>query len=271
MIQTRYEEYNNLTDKLPFILNADLIRTPTSYSEKQNWHDNIEIQLCTKGQGAVLIDGNEYSLFENDIAIIGSNSIHYTYSNTSITYSCIIISTGFCEQMGIDYNSLTFSPVVKDDKLRTLFTSLCEAFKKTEPLRIARLNNLLLETLIHICSFYSKQKTSAQSQVKNLNAVKRALFFIRENYGTKISLDDISKFALIDKYTLCKEFKKFTGQTVFDNLNTYRCNKAADLLLSGKSVSETAFMCGFENLSFFTKIFKRYMHTLPSKYTNLIK
>lgn len=265
-MQTRYEKYEDLTNKLPFVLNADIIRTPISHSEKQNWHDNIEIQLCIDGQGVVLIDGNEYSFNKNDIAIVNSNSIHYTFSNKSITYSCIIISTGFCEQMNIDYNALSFSPIVKDENLTTLFLRLCEEYKKTEPLRIARLNNLLLKILIQICSFHSTLKKSNSSQVKHLNAIKQAIFFIRENYNAKISLDDISKFALIDKYTLCKEFKKFTSQTVFDNLNSYRCTKAADLIKSGKSVTDTAYLCGFENLSFFTKTFKRYMHKTPSEY-----
>ncbi len=265
-MQTRYEKYENLTNKLPFVLNVDIIRTPISYSEKQNWHDNIEIQLCTKGRGVILIDGKEYSFCENDIAIIGSNSIHYTFSNSAITYSCIIVSTGFCEQMNIDYNALSFYPIVKDDNLRDYFLCLCEEYKKTEPMRVARLNSLLLEILIKICDSYSSQKKLDLCQTKNLNAIKQALFFIRENYNRKISLGDISKFALIDKYTLCKEFKKFTGQTVFDNLNSFRCTKAADLILSGKSVSDAAFICGFENLSFFTKTFKKYMHETPSAY-----
>ena len=265
-MQLRYEEYKNLTNNLPFVINSDIIRTPVSYSEKQNWHDNIELQLCTDGQGSVLIDGKEYPFFKRNVAIVDSNAIHYTYSNTSITYSCVIISTEFCKQMGIDYDSLSFSPLVQDDKLRNLISTLCETYKKNEPLRIARLNSLLLETLIQICTFHSVQKKVVLSQIKNLNAVKSALYFIRENYSKKISLDDISLFALIDKYTLCKEFKKFTGQTVFDNLNSFRCNKASEFISSGKSVSETAFLCGFDNLSFFTKLFKRYMGVLPSKY-----
>ena len=270
MIQQRYEKYESLTNNLPFILNADLVRTNKTFSAKQNWHDNIEIQLCVEGEGAVLIDGKEYAFYKNDIIIIDSNSIHYTFSKTSITYSCIIISTEFCKQMGIDYDTLSFSPVVKDEKLQQIFHNICNEYKNSNTLRTAKLNKLLLEILIHICSFYSTTKKTALSQSKNLNAVKSALYFIRENYNKKFSLNDVSKYILIDKFTLCKEFKKFTGQTIFDNLNTFRCTKAADLLSSGKSVSETAYLCGFENISFFTKTFKKYMHTLPSKHKNKI-
>ena len=82
----------------------------------------------------------------------------------------------------------------------------------------------------------------------------------------KISLEDISRSVLCDKYTLCRDFKKYTGQTVFENLNRYRCIKAAELLNDGKSVAEAALLCGFESFSFFTKTFKKYMGSLPSEY-----
>ena len=98
---------------------------------------------------------------------------------------------------------------------------------------------------------------------------KRVIFFIQENYDKRITLDQISKEVLTDKYTLCKIFKKLTGQTIFENLNEYRCLKAAEYIAEGKSVSEAANLCGFDNNSFFTKTFKRYIGTLPSKITTL--
>ena len=42
--------------------------------------------------------------------------------------------------------------------------------------------------------------------------------------------------------------------------------KAIDYLSDGFTVTETASLCGFENLSFFTKVFKRYTGNNPSYY-----
>ena len=51
----------------------------------------------------------------------------------------------------------------------------------------------------------------------------------------------------------------------FESLNEYRCMKAAEYISDGKSVSKAASPCGFDNNSFFTKTFKRYIGALPSK------
>ena len=72
---------------------------------------------------------------------------------------------------------------------------------------------------------------------------------------------------LIDRYTLCKLFKRITGQTIFETLNAYRCMRAAEYIADGRRVAEAANLCGFENNSFFTKMFKKYIGVLPSKYT----
>ena len=89
---------------------------------------------------------------------------------------------------------------------------------------------------------------------------------IRENYNKKITLDEISKAVLCDKYALCREFKRLTGQTIIENLNNYRCIKAMGFLNEGYTVAKTAELCGFDNLSFFTKTFKKHIGKLPSEY-----
>ena len=56
MLTTRYEEYNPLVDGLPFVLQVDLKRSRFQRSESNNWHANLEIQICTEGCGTVLLD-----------------------------------------------------------------------------------------------------------------------------------------------------------------------------------------------------------------------
>lgn len=266
MIAARYETYQALHQQLPFVLNTDLQRSTTNFSREPNWHDNIEIQLCTAGQGVVLLNGQRYDFFKDDVVIVNSNVIHYTCTDSSLTYSCLIVSTDFCRQMGIDYDQISFSPQVRDPRITQLFLQMLHIYSNPDlPLRIAQLNKLLLELLIAMGTDHAIQNPSP-SVGKVFDAIKAALTFIHENYIRKLTLDDISRAAAYDKFALCREFKKITGQTVFENLNRYRCLRAAEQIQSGYSVSEAALRCGFENLSFFTKTFKKYMGTLPSRY-----
>jgi len=268
-MKTHYEEYNHIQRQIPFVLNDDLKRTSNLRSENMNWHENIEIQYCKEGEGVVLIDGKHYDFKAGDIAVIGSNSIHYTFSDTAMVYSCVIVGTEFCNQMGIDYNRLSFTPLLKDRKIGNIFEEICDAYKEESGLRIATLNCLLLKLLIEIVYGYSVPREVYRAEKKDLITVKNVLLYIRENYSQRITLDGISAYVLVDKYTLCKVFKKITAQTVFDNINAYRCIKAAEYIADGKSISETALLCGFENNSYFTKTFKRYMGVLPSQYKGI--
>jgi len=264
---TRHEEYQSFVNGLPFVFYADLERNCFHRSKENNWHDNLEIQICTKGSGLVLLDGKPFPFHENDIIVVNSNVIHYTGTDTELTYSCLIISTDFCRTIGIDPQQFTFSPFVKSAVLTDAFAALkdiCSDFSVA--FRTAKLNQLVLHILIELAENHVTAHKPCSSNVKHFETVKSAVCYIRKNYDKKITLDEISKAVLYDKYALCKAFKRLTGQTVMENLNNYRCIKAIDCLNEGHTVAGTAALCGFDNLSFFTKTFKKYIGRLPSAY-----
>ncbi len=267
MLGTRHEEFGFLTEDLPFILNTDLKRTYFNRSKENNWHDNLEIQLCTEGCGTVLLNGEKFAFGKNDIVVVNSNILHYTGTDTTLTYSCLIVSTDFCRRIGLDTNCMLFKPNIKSPVLVDLFTDLTQIYLNTNAsCRIAKLNKIVLEILIELAEHYTLKETTLGSDAKKYETVKLVISYIRDNYGRKIILDEISKAVLCDKYALCREFKKLTGQTIVENLNNYRCIKAIEYLSQGYTVAQTASLCGFDNLSFFTKTFKKYIGKLPSEY-----
>ena len=65
MLTTRYEEYNQFVEGLPFVLQVDLKRSRFQRSESNNWHANLEIQICTEGCCTVLPDTASVCGFDN--------------------------------------------------------------------------------------------------------------------------------------------------------------------------------------------------------------
>ena len=66
---------------------------------------------------------------------------------------------------------------------------------------------------------------------------------------------------------LCRLFRSVTGMTLTDYLNLYRISVSADLLIQNRySIIEVAGMTGFNNISYFNKIFRRYMHMTPTQF-----
>ena len=62
------------------------------------------------------------------------------------------------------------------------------------------------------------------------------------------------------------KLKSFTGKSPQDFIRIIRLERAAALLRSGRSVSETAVMAGFDNAKYFSTVFKKYFGVSPSKY-----
>ena len=267
MLTTRFEDYANLKTSLPFTFENDIHRTKMTSGTEANWHENLEIQVCTKGEGFVLLDRNKFSIKKDDIIIVNSQVIHYTGTNSELNYACLIIDSDFCKQADIDHTALTFEPLFCDNDFLSAYHKFREIFNNTKDVcHIAKLKQQLLNILINLREHHTVSHSSSAVQKNSFKMVQAAIKYMRDHYGEKIYIDDIANMLLINKYSLSHEFKKYTGQTLISYLNSYRCKKASEFIQEGKTVSEAANLCGFNNMSFFTKIFKKYSGHLPSQY-----
>lgn len=264
MLSTRYEDYTSLTVKEPCIFIADIYRSPAVRSEQSNWHENPEIQLCVAGEGYVLLDGQRVPFAAGDIVVANSEVIHYTATDTALTYACLIIDAAFCKRAGIDHTVLQFLSRFRNDAVKRSFQELNTLFSlPADPCRTAKIQRVLLDILITLREQYT---VAVMPQKNGGETVKNAIFHIRTRYEQPLSLDSLARLTLTDKYSLSRQFKALTGQTVVQYIHRYRCERAAALIGEGIPVGEAARQCGFQNLSFFTKIFSRYMGVLPSAY-----
>ncbi len=265
-MQNRYEEYQNFDGNIPFVLRQDIKRSALQRSTEANWHDNIEIEYFTEGCGRVLIDGREYTAVCGDIIVINSGSIHHTGSDSEVTYSCLIIDSRFCRESEIDVSGICFESLVQSSKAGELFESICDIYNTdNSALRTSRLRMYTLELMILLCEKYSSSNKARAGESQNENA-KRIMEYIKSHYSQRITLDKMAHELYMNKFVLSRQFKAVVGMTIFEYINSCRCNAAAMLIADGESVNTAARECGFENISFFTKTFKRFMGKLPSEF-----
>lgn len=263
----RYEEYGYICDRLPFVFHERIFRDASVGVVQSNWHENLEIELCMHGSGRVLLDGEEYSFEEGDVVVANSGVIHCTRAKTSLEYACLIIDVSFCRRVGIDPSDTLFESHFRSETIANGFKNLSELLLQPDtPLKTAKANEIVLKILIELCE--TRLVSFERKRVENVSfeRVKKAIGYIRERYGEKLSLETLARVSYSDKYALSREFKKLTGQTIVTYLNRFRCQIAAGMIESGISVGEAAYACGFENLSFFTRTFKRFTGKLPSAF-----
>ena len=91
--------------------------------------------------------------------------------------------------------------------------------------------------------------------------------YVQKNFSEKISLDDVSRVALMSPVSFNRFIKKRTGKTFVNYLNDIRVGYAARWLVEkDSSISEIAFKTGFNNIANFNRIFKSLKKTTPSQY-----
>lgn len=266
-MESRYEEYTNSKFSRPCTIRSDMERTNYIRSTRTNWHENLELQWCNEGEGMVLLDGRKYELHKNCVIIANSNVVHYTYSDTFLNYSCMILDADFAKAAEIDFTELEFEEWICDQELLSLLKEAENLYHASkEVCRMAKIQQIILQILILLFEKYGKEKRNASMINHSFEDVKKTMKYLRERYQEKLTLDQIARNVYTDKYSLSRKFKALTGQTVIQYLNNYRCQKAIEFLREGKSVGETAILCGFHNISFFIKTFQKYTGNRPSEY-----
>ena len=268
---TRFEHHLQLkTNKLePFKLHYLINR----FDSPCNWHKNIEVIYITKGEGFIRYGTDEYALREGDLVIINSGSIHHLYSNTGIDYYCIIIDDEFCENNGIDIETYEFDKITRDEETASVFLEVAEMMKNEilkkngdDRMAIPKVRRGMLSLMITLCEKHMiDDDENAKKKDRSEEHIKKALSYINENFNKNITLESLAQAVGISKYHLSREFKKFTGETIFTYTNIIRCRNAEICILDGMSVSDAAYASGFETMSYFSGTYKKLMGIHPSK------
>lgn len=262
----KYENHIMPEPKLPFIFHPRY--TQRKRSSLANWHINIEMLHCIEGQGFVRCGMACTDFVPGDIFVVNPDTPHCIGSEESVSYRCLIVDSSFCEENGIPIGQLMFTPLIRDETLRQLYEAVFAAYDRRESgtvCAIADIRYSVLGLLRHLCVNYAQPAPASRSDGDAL--VKKAISYIREHLTRPITLDAVADYAGISKYHLARQFKAYTGSSVIATVNLIRCTEARRLIEGGMSVSEAATTCGFENMSYFTRSFKKCFGTVPSGFS----
>ena len=258
----RYETHRFSDPRLPFIFHP--CHTIRTRELPPNWHENIELLLCIGGSGYVRCGAQELDFHPGDFFVVNPDTPHVVISSTSVSYRCLIVSRSFFEENGIP--SLWFQPMLRDDRLADLMEQVHDAYRQHRsgsPFAIADYRLAVLALLRLLCLEYTVPQTAPSVSGEH---VKAALTYIRANLDKNASLQEVADQIGLSKYHLARQFKHFTGSTFTQTANLIRCLEAKRLIEGGMQVSQAATACGFDNLSYFSRTYKKLLQELPSQH-----
>jgi AraC-like DNA-binding protein len=102
------------------------------------------------------------------------------------------------------------------------------------------------------------------SDKKNSDVVYKAIQYIYQNYSNKITLEDVAKEVFVSPVYFCRIFKKEVGCNFNTYLNQLRIEKSKQFLLMDEGrIADVVSLVGFEDQSYFTKVFKKVAGVSP--------
>ena len=261
-----FESHLQERKALPFLIRRDMCYA-AGKSCTSNLHKNIEILHFTAGCGRVICGENSYDVVPGDVVVVNSYLAHRVDAKETIVYNCLIIYDDFCEENGIDTSVTQFDAKITDKAVFSLYQNVIDQFADQSPLWQARVRCSVLQLLILLCTEHSHRRSTPITEDSAFQSVIGAIGYIKEHLQEKLTVENIAQHAGFSKYYFLRLFKRVTGCTVVQYVNLLRCETAKELLRSGNhSVKEAAMLCGFDNLSYFTNVFKKNTGFLPNEY-----
>lgn len=275
------------TDQFPVSLYEVSNSTPDSQILPCHWHEHFEILHINEGIGHFKIDGRNYTLCQGQAVIINSRELHsgYTTDNQICNYDAFVFDLKFLQNILDDVCTEEYiKPLLLKEKKFTnlicpmegekqcleIIHSMLSACKEQAPHNKLYIKAQLYSLLFTLYSANAVIDCEAEGSDKpgiNLDAIKDALNFIDNHFSEKLTLEAIAGAASLSKYHFIRVFKAATSMNPTEYINMIRINQAEKCFqLTNMSITEAAASCGFNNLSYFIKIFKHHKRVTPYQY-----
>lgn len=260
----QYENHRFENEMLPFIFHYNIISRSEvkEFTAFGNWHENPEILYFTKGSGVLFYNKRNYEVSAGDLAIVNPDCFHAISSDDRLEYYCLIVDCGFFRNNGIPIDRMTFVPIVQGFCGGEEFYGIEKLYRNQSLLNHAMIRAKVLNLIISLADHYRMTDGHHEDFPES---IKNAVTYIKTHYNEEITIEDIVRHVGFSRAYFSREFKKNTGVTLIAYLNHIRCRHATALLAMGSTVGEAAERCGFGNLSYFSKTYRRLMGVLPSE------
>ncbi len=265
-----------------------------------HWHEELEINLVKSGTAEFTVGDEKILLNEGQGIFLNRNVLHAIRSVNGD--DCILLSFIFNPNIMFHNDSSNLAQgyingVVEDEDTRYLIMDRKDMWGRSALAYLSDIfdanfsqefgyelatKSYLCQLWLHLlkkCNHVTLPVAHKQRKTTSLSPdeirIKDAIHYIQTHYAEAITLDDIADSIHVSKSECCRCFKRAVKLTPFEYLMRYRILQAADKILqhdrSTASISELAISVGFNNTSYFNKLFKKYFNCTPTEYRKLSK
>jgi len=250
-----------------------------------HWHNDLEI-LCTECDGAIELDTKTFEFKKNSFVFVNKAQLHPVTAYSDGEIFAIVFDLDFLDFKNDDFCQTEIIDALKNktylfpqfmDLDKSLREEITAVLKNTVSLYYSDIPGKELKikcNLYEIIFLLYANKKFILSKEDNygsaqLNYVKETVTFMENNYSQHVTIDGLAKNINTSKYYLIKIFKQITGETPIIYLRNLRLDISKTILEEGFSVTQTALMSGFQNVSYYIRHFKSRNSVTPKEYQRI--
>ncbi|MEX2592021.1 MAG: AraC family transcriptional regulator [Anditalea sp.] len=253
-----------------------------------HFHPEFELTLILESTGTHFIGNSISTFYKNELTLTGPNLPHYWrcdpiyYQGHNLKAEAIIVrfpehflgsSFFLLPEMHHINNLFKISrrglKIIGETKEKTaeIMNIMMEMDGAERIISLLQILNLLASSEDYkVLSCRGFVQASGTSGIERINDVYAYLI---ENFMHPIQLNKIASVANMNPTAFCRYFKAKTGKTFTQFLHEIRIGHACKILIEGKlNVSQVCYESGFQNQSYFIKLFKRINQQTPLQYQN---
>ena len=245
----------------------------------EHWHDRIEIIKILEGDMQFSRNDVCINVKVGEIAIVCPKQLHGAIAGENGVKYCVLMfdtnmflngvfSTEKLLKPIFEQKAL-FAPNTKNREIINSVDKLIELAKNTnntDKLYGVGLVYILISQLFKYCLVENKESAYFD---ESFNVV---INYIHENYTNKISSSTVSKRFNYDEAYFCRKFKTITGTTLMKYIKKLRLDMAKRLIdESNNSILYLSESCGFGDVTYFSRCFKKEFGVSPSEYIKIYK
>lgn len=276
MVQIALSQANNgifKNNQMPILLYAGQIADEPEWAFPSHKHDELcEIIYLSEGEGNFIINNRPYLAKKGDILIYNRGILHDEKSNPQNPLKTYFCGVGNLFIEGLEEGQLvadSVSPVIHADKysykIENYLSNIFEECSSQVLGYETVCQHLLVSLIILVLRIASVKDESVNNNPESLGFQIKE--YIDKNYTRDLSLEDIANHVYLSPYYISHIFKKELGLSTINYLINRRIGEAKKLLLTtGLTVEEISSRVGYENVNYFSMLFKKIAGISPGKF-----
>lgn len=265
---------------------------PTESYIPYHFHDYVEIMIPLVEDCTVVLEHSEIKVKQDNLIFMGNRTIHKVkpIGKNGVVVNIALRSSAFSlneldylnhKEKGSNISNILFSllsneeygegryslfEINHDARIKALIYDIISEYYQSD----IQSDQLIRLEMLTLFSRLIRKAAHEEIKVKDFrkqkNSLLSLLLYIEKNYGN-ISLQKMATSFGFNANYLSDFLKKHTGKTFIQLVHLQRINVAAEYLTYTKApIENIATRVGYENPSYFYKIFKKYFGISPAEY-----